>query len=139
MLLTLDQFCTRYQGTKVDFDGFAGAQCVDLFRQYCNDVWGIPHTGALGKDGGAKDLYLNYDLMPLEVRYLIKMPYPVSTGDVVVFGPNRNNKYGHVGIYIATVGDKVLVFEQDGFKQDGAKYNWRDVADVLGALRKRYV
>ena len=63
--MTLNEFCTRYQGQKVDFDGVCGAQCVDLARQYMDKVYQIPRTEGLGEDGGAKDLYLKYDKMPL--------------------------------------------------------------------------
>ncbi len=45
--MTLDEFVKKYLGKKVDYDGQYGAQCVDLFRQYCKDVLGIPHTGGV--------------------------------------------------------------------------------------------
>lgn len=132
--MKLSEFCNKYQGKKVDFDGAYGAQCVDLFRQYLKDVWGLPHTGAVE---GAKDLYLNYDKLPLEKKYLYK-PRSVFCGDIVVFGATPNNKYGHVAIFIAYDNDdNMLVFEQDGIKQDGAKYTWRSSQGMLGVLRKR--
>ena len=37
--MKLDEFINKYINTKVDFDGAFGAQCVDLFRQYCKDVF----------------------------------------------------------------------------------------------------
>ena len=132
--MSLEEFIKKYIGKKVDFDGAFGAQCVDLFRQYNKDVWGNPHTGAVE---GAKDLYLNYESMPNEVKYLKKVNTPF-VGDVVVFGPTTSNKYGHVGIIVGSVGcDTLLIFEQDGFKQDGAKINIRDTASIIGYLRKK--
>jgi hypothetical protein len=47
------------------------------------------------------------------------------------------NKYGHVAIYLGMVGNSYLVFEQDGFKQDGAKINLRGKENLLGYLRRR--
>lgn len=132
--MSLEEFVKKYIGKKVDFDGAFGAQCVDLFRQYNKDVWGNPHTGAVE---GAKDLYLNYESMPNEVEYLKKVNTPF-VGDVVIFGATTSNKYGHVGIIVGSVGcNTVLVFEQDGFKQDGAKINIRDTASIIGYLRKK--
>ena len=69
MKLRFDEFINKYINTKVDFDNAFGAQCVDLFRQYCKDVLNIPHTGAVE---GAKDVFLNYDKLPLEQKYFKK-------------------------------------------------------------------
>jgi len=133
-MLTLSEFCNKYQGTRVDFDGYYGAQCVDLYRQYCKEVFGIPRTESVD---GAKDLWYKYDLFPIEKQYLRKMAYPIASGDLVIFDATPKNPYGHVAIYIASEGDRVLVFEQDGLKQDGAKYNWRSCDGMLGVLRKK--
>ena len=67
-MMLISQFLTKYTGIKVDYDGAYGSQCVDLFRQYCQDVLNIPHTGACATSGGAKDLYLDYNKMPLEKK-----------------------------------------------------------------------
>ena len=46
-------------------------------------------------------------------------------------------KYGHVAIVISELGDDLIVFEQDGFKQDGAKIALRSRERLLGFLRKK--
>ena len=134
--MNLTYFVKKYNGKKVDFDGAFGAQCVDLFRQYNKEVWGNPHTGAVE---GAKDLILNYDNLPLEQKYLEKIPryfFP-KAGDVAVWGASSSNKYGHVAIVVYTEDNNLIVFEQDGFKQDGAKLNIRTDDNLLGFLRKK--
>lgn len=134
--MTLTHFIKKYNGKKVDFDGAFGAQCVDLFRQYNKEVWGNPHTGAVE---GAKDLILNYDNLPLEQKHLEKIPryfFP-KAGDVAVWGASSSNKYGHVAIVVYTEDNNLIVFEQDGFKQDGAKLNIRTDDNLLGFLRKK--
>lgn len=131
--MTLEEFVRKHNGKKVDFDGAFGAQCVDLFRQYNKDVWGNPHTGAVE---GAKDLFLNFKNMPAEVKYLKIVKSP-SAGDVVVWGAANTNKYGHVAILLGFVGESLIVFEQDGFRQDGAKLNVRSRDNLLGFLRKK--
>lgn len=136
--MTLTHFIKKYNGKKVDFDGAFGAQCVDLFRQYNKEVWGNPHTGAVE---GAKDLILNYDNLPLEQKYLEKIPryfFP-KAGDVAVWGASSRNKYGHVAIVVYTEDNNLIVFEQDGFKQDGAKLNIRTDDNLLGFLRKKII
>lgn len=138
--MTLEEFVKKYIGKKVDFDMVYGAQCVDLFRQYNKEVWGNPHTGAVD---GAKDLVVNYERMPLEQRFLSLVPVDrdiVKAGDVAVWNATEVNKYGHVAIVVGVLGDEsLIVFEQDGFKQDGAKLNVRSSKNLLGFLRKKCV
>ena len=68
--MTVEEFVKKYNGKLIDYDHAFGAQCVDVFRQYCPDVCGIKeHTGPCATTGGAKDLFLDYDKMPLEKKY----------------------------------------------------------------------
>lgn len=133
--MTLLEFVQKYVKTKVDFDGAYGAQCVDLFRQYCEDVLGIPHTGAVE---GAKDLVEKYRFLARErERFaLITDRYSAQRGDVAVWGATQGNPYGHVAIVLEARADRLAVFEQDGFAQDGAKIAERSVSGVIGYLRK---
>ena len=135
--MDLIEFVNKYHGKKVDFDGAYGTQCVDLFRQYCKDVLRAGHTGAVE---GAKDLYERYAELPAECKYFDRISREngcPEVGDVVVFGATTTNKYGHVAICIGydAINDKILCFEQDGIKQDGAKITSRGTRDFLGVLR----
>ena len=135
--MTLDEFVNIYNGKKIDYDGRYGAQCVDVFRQYCKDVLAIPHTGGVV---GAVELYTKYEAMPLEQKYFDKLVYAggkPEAGDVVIFGPTKTNPYGHVAIVLDASSEEIAVFEQDGFKQDGAHVGSWNYARVLGFLRKR--
>lgn len=133
--MELSEFINKNLGKKVDFDGANGPTCVDLFRAYNRDVNGYPRTEALGADGGAKDLYLRYNEFPIESMYYARFNAEPACGDIVVFDGHRGNKYGHVAIYISTLSNgKLLVFEQDGIKQDGAKFAIWDTKRVLGYL-----
>ena len=131
--MKLEEFINKYINTKVDFDGAFGAQCVDLFRQYCKDVLNIPHTGTVD---GAKDIVLNYRKMEGEQKYFYLLPITqFRTGDVIVWNANSINKYGHVAIGIGILGNGILVLEQDGLKQNGVKFKTRSFDNVLGILR----
>lgn len=133
--MTLTGFVQKYNGKKVDFDGAFGAQCVDLFRQYNKDVYGLPHTGVVE---GAKDLFLGYEQLPVERRYYeVVNKDEIIPGDVVVWDGTTTNEYGHVAIVLGNLDDNIIVFEQDGFAQDGAKISLRARANLLGALRRR--
>ena len=135
--MTLDEFVKKYSGTKVDYDGQYGYQCVDLFRQYCADVLNIPHTGAVV---GAAELYTKYEALPLEQKYFNRIAYDGTVpqaGDVVIFSATASNAYGHVAIVLSADDKELTVFEQDGFKQDGAHIGTWKHERILGFLRKR--
>lgn len=137
--MTLGCFVQKYNGKKVDYDGVFGAQCVDLFRQYVLDVLGISeHTGSCSTSGGAKDLYLDYNKMPLEKKYFVRITNKSFVpGDVLVWDENGTNKFGHVAIYLGKLDNDFIVFEQNGIAQDGAKIALRSRERLLGGLRKK--
>lgn len=135
--MNLIEFVNKYHGKKVDFDGAFGAQCVDLFRQYCKDVLRAGHTGAVD---GAKDLFLKYADLPAECKYFDRISIQNGSpeiGDVLVWDATPANKYGHVAICLGydVTNDMIVVFEQDGLKQDGAKIAVRLKNNLLGVLR----
>lgn len=134
--MTLKEFVYKYIGKGIDYDKMYGFQCVDVFRQYCTDVLKIEHTGGVD---GAKDLYINYSKMPREQKYFVlideKKSPEYKEGDVLIWGATKTNRYGHVAILLAEMSGDVLVFEQNGFKQDGAKIGLRTKENLLGALR----
>ena len=138
--MTLIEFIEKYQGKKVDFDGAYGAQCVDLFRQYTKDVLGIrEHTGPCQTTGGALDLFMDYNIMPVEKKYFTRSTNNNwKSGDILVWDKTPANKYGHVAILIAVFDNsKFLVFEQNGITQAGAEIRVRDKTGLLGYLRKK--
>lgn len=132
--MTLKSFIEKYNGQKVDFDKKFGCQCVDLFRQYCQDVLKIEHTGSVV---GAKDLFENYNSLPKEKKYFVKFSNDIEPhqGDVAIWGASTSNVYGHVAIVISTFENCLIVLEQNGFKQDGTKIVVRSKTNLLGYLR----
>ena len=138
--MLLDEFVKKYNGKKVDYDGAFGAQCVDLARQYWKEGLGIlEHTGSCSTTGGAKDLYLDYNKMPIEKKYFNRIPKNKAfvPGDTLIWDSTKTNKYGHVAIYLGKLNNSFIVFEQNGFEQDGAKIIIRGKENLLGALRKK--
>jgi len=137
-MLTLAEFVKKYNNEKVDFDGVYGAQCVDLVRQYFKEVWGIPQPEGVD---GAKDFYFKHVNRPVQMRYCTITEYDGGmappAGAVVIFGANATNQYGHIGICLSAGRDTLIVFEQDGFKQDGAKVCTWNYTRMLGWLTKR--
>lgn len=114
----------------MDFDSAYGAQCVDLFRQYVKDVWNLPQLPPVK---GAKDFAKEHSNTKIKfLKHNKNQSY--SKGDVLIWDSTLANPYGHIAIYIDMIDDCYLVFEQDGFKQDGAKLNLRSGSNLMGAL-----
>jgi hypothetical protein len=128
--MRLDKFVDDNLGKKVDFDGVYGAQCVDLFREYCQDVWQIPHTGGVE---GAKDLFAQ---KAPGLQYLSIGSAQALPGDVVIWDASQTNKYGHVAILLYGTDTTLVVLEQDGFAQTGVKIVVRNTTRCLGFIRK---
>lgn len=129
--MTLEEFITKYQGKKIDWDKCNGPQCVDLHRQYCNDVLDVPQTPALGMNGGAKDIWEKHGTLKQHSRNDLRK------GDILIYGASDKNPYGHVCVLVAELSaDYIVVFEQDGFTQDGAKLKLRTKDNLLGGLYK---
>ena len=137
--MDIEEFVKKYNGVKVDYDKAYGPQCVDLARQWIKEGLGIPeHTGSCSTTGGAKDLFLDYNKMPKEKKYFKRSKLKnYLPGDILIWDSTEKNKYGHVAIYLGKLNDSLIVFEQDGFKQDGAKINLRSRTKLLGYLRKK--
>ena len=134
--MTLAEFAAKYSGKKVDFDKEYGAQCVDLFRQYCQDVIGCPHTGAVE---GARDLWFKFSDNDEKLYFDRFSPWFVQPGDVAIWDETANNKYGHVAIVLLVdnKAKELLVLEQNGFAQDGVKLTVRGWSNLIGVLRKK--
>lgn len=123
--MTLKRFIVTYNGQKLDWDNANGFQCVDLARFYFRDVLDIPQLPAVE---GAKDLWEKHGCLKQTTS-------SYAPGDVLIYGATKSNKYGHVCILVSLLdSDTFIVFEQDGFKQDGAKLNVRGKDDLIGGL-----
>jgi len=129
-MLTIGEFLDKYLGRKIDFDSAYGAQCVDLFRQYCREVLGVSQPKPVD---GARELWIN------DQKDFNKLSKNMAEpGDTIIWNSNSNNSYGHVAIVLSLLPeDKVLVAEQDGFKQEGTVLKIRSLNGALGVLRPK--
>lgn len=135
--MKLFNFVNKYLNKHIDYDKYYGAQCVDVFRQFCRDVLNIPHTGAVE---GAKDIFIHHNSMPIQQKYFNQLKLneidSIKYGDVIIWDKTQNNQYGHIAIIISELSDnEVLVIEQNGFNQNGLKLNRRNLDNCLGILR----
>ena len=100
----------------VDYDNYAGVQCVDLIREYTN--W-------LGKDIGNGNAY-EYATKSIDTNYFDRYgndtnPQP---GDIFVMKQNQYGagNYGHVGVIYAVYSDYYEYIDYLGSTHRGAIY-----------------
>lgn len=98
--MTFDNFFDKYLGTKIDYDGVSGVQCVDLIKLYLDKVFGIK----AGAWGNARDYWLSFDSRePLKKNFTkIKntADFVPKKGDIVVWSGDisASNDYGHIAV-----------------------------------------
>ena len=131
-MITLTAFIKKYLGKKVDYDKAYGYQCVDLYRQYCEEVLNVPQSPRIE---GAADIFKNPGKLTA-VPESTTADY--SAGDILIWGPTDTNKFGHVAILVSIYNtNNFIVLEQDGFKQDGCKLSLRSRDNLIGYLWKK--
>lgn len=98
--MTYQEFRKKYLGTKVDWDKKYGGQCVDLFRQYVNDVLELKQPKGVV---GAKDFWANYEKDAiLKDNFVLIENTPKAVpqeGDVMIWDAWKGNEFGHIAIF----------------------------------------
>lgn len=112
--MTFTEFRKKYLGKKVDWDKKYDGQCVDLFRQYVNDVLGLQQPKGVV---GAKDFWTNYETDPIlnkNFKKITNTPTGVpQEGDVMIWGAYSGNPYGHISIFIKGDVNKFVSLDQN--------------------------
>lgn len=139
--MTHDQFITKYSGKKIDWDGKYQGQCVDLFRQYCHDVFGMKKQprGVYG----AADFWENFELDPVLKLHFFRIPNTLDfipkKGDVMVWKRSAGKGYGHISIVHSANVWTFISFDQNWRKlnvSELTKHNYL-YPGVYGVLRKK--
>lgn len=129
--MTFDQFIAKYNGSKIDFDGALGAQCVDLYRFYLKEVLGVPQTpGVIGA-------YQIFDTAGDGFDKIPNSPTAIpQKGDVVIwdqnYGPN-----GHVAIFIDGDVNRFRSFDQNNPVGSACAVKDHNYSHVTGWLRAK--
>lgn len=130
--MTLEKFVKQYEGKKVDYDGYYGAQCVDLIRLYIHLVWGLIQPKNIISAYEAYTRWLRCSDGFKEIGW--KSITKIARGDIAVFPPTGANLHGHIAIVLDVTDDEILCFEQNGFTQKGAEQKRRPLDTVFGCL-----
>lgn len=127
-IMNLTEFINKYTGVGIDWDGHYGFQCVDLYRQYLWDVYGIKNAPLVV---GAKDIW---DKSPEGFE---RIPYQSGAypqpGDIMIWNAKMGSGYGHVGVVHSGNADGFICFEQNPWKP---KLVNRSYSNIIGWLHK---
>jgi surface antigen len=127
--MTLDEFFAKYDGQFVDYDAVSGPQCVDVIKQYKDEVLGLPAPAL----GNAKD-YWNNESSDFERIQNSSTAVP-QKGDIVIWGTGIG-PYGHIAIATGT-GDTSSFesFDQNFPLNSPCRFVKHNYNSVIGWLR----
>lgn len=128
-----DDFFNKYNGKGVDWDGYYGFQCVDLYRQYVKEVVDCPQSPGVTGAADIWDTYLNeyFDRIANTPEGV-----PIK-GDILIWSKNAGGGFGHVSI--ASVGntDTFTSFDQNWPVGSLCHFQAHNYTNVLGWLRAK--
>lgn len=129
--MSLQDFFNQYNGQGVDFDGYAGDQCVDLVQFYNRDVVAAPRL-----TGNAADIWdtypqANYDRIDNAPD---NFPQP---GDIVIWNRNVGGGNGHIDVCQTADANSFTGLDQNWPTGSVSHFQQHDYANVLGWLHPK--
>lgn len=132
--MTYDEFFKKYNGRPIDFDGYYGNQCMDLYRQYVKEVIECPQSPGVN---GAKDVWNTY--LPNYFDRIPNTPDGVpQKGDIVIWGVGVG-PYGHIAIFDSGDANSFKSFDQNWPVGTYCHLQQHNYNNVLGWLRKKAI
>lgn len=131
--MTLKEFITKYTDKGIDYDGHFGFQCVDLYRQYVQEVLQLPQSPGVR---GAADIWDNY----LKEHYerIDNSPEAVpEAGDIIIWDKNAGGGFGHVAVFVDGDVSKFTSFDQNWPTSSKPHLQNHYYKNVLGWIRPK--
>jgi hypothetical protein len=132
--MTLKDFIEKYDGKHTDYDGYYGAQCMDLMHRYIDEVViGKPSPEVL-RAPHAKAAYLNFTSNDT-FKKIDNTPEGIpKPGDIMFWG---GGTYGHVAIFINGNANDFTSFDQNYPLNSPCHKQYHNYTNVLGWLESR--
>lgn len=126
--MILQDFITKYTGKKIDFDGSFGAQCMDLYRFYVKEVWGVKQTpGVIGAYQVFGSLPAGFD------KFTTGTP---QVGDVITWS-EKQVKFGHIAIVTEVNAFGFKCFEQNAPIGGACRIGSYNYKNIIGWFRPK--
>ena len=136
----IDDWLATVVGQALDPDGHYGNQCVDAVDHYAEFIFGVRWQDCVGGVSGANQLL---DAAP--DAYWTRIDYShgfiPQRGDVLVYGGDQYNQWGHTAVVESADAIGIGVVQQDGFGAplkfvDGGWYSNKPAARARLAYRQ---
>lgn len=136
--MNLNEFIKKYSGKKVDWDGYYGGQCVDLARQYIDEVLELNQPRGVR---GACNFWDNFDsdqnLNGQFEKIKNTLPFIPQAGDIMIWDCSVGGGYGHISIVTEADINKFTSFDQNWRALNVCELTKHDYKNVLGVFRKK--
>ncbi len=141
--MTFDAFVNKYLGRAIDYDGSAGAQCVDLAKAYLKEVHNVPQF-SIG--GSAMYYYLRFEQFDKLNKKFIRIPntkdfVPIK-GDIALWNATKGGGHGHVAICTGE-GDTKYFYSYDmnwnGKAMKKVKHDYKGFYGVLRPIDRSMI
>lgn len=105
--MTFDEFIKKYTNKGIDYDGYYGFQCVDLFRQYAKEVLNFNQLPPVPY---AKDFW---GIVTPDYEKIANTPTGVpKKGDVIIWN-SKVGIAGHIAVFISGNVNTFNSFDQN--------------------------
>jgi len=133
--MTADQFFVKYAGKYIDYDGYYGYQCVDLYRQFVKEVYGCQQSPPVSGAAKVWDTY-NKDFFTRIPNGPVNYP---NRGDIVIWNTKAGGGYGHIAIAMDAGSYTFNSFDQNwptGSRCHKQPHNYTNVLGWLTPKKK---
>lgn len=135
--MTFDAFVNKYIGRAVDYDGSAGAQCVDLAKAGLKEIHGVAPFSVVS----AKNYFLKYksyyELVEKFELIANTLDFVPMKGDMAVWDSSKGGGHGHVA-WCSGEGNTKYFYSYDmNWNGKAMKKVKHDYKGFLGVLRPR--
>ena len=129
--MTVRGFFDKYNGKGIDYDGWYGFQCMDLYHQYDKECIGSKNYPA----PAAKDVWNKYDFN--FYKRISNTPTNIpQEGDVIIWGTTIG-PYGHIAVFYACDVINFTSFDQNFPINSKCHFQVHSYKGVLGWLRPK--
>ena len=115
--MLFSQWVKNFEGTKIDYDGVYGVQCVDLIKHYIENVLEIkPQSIGNAIDYFKKRKTLKY-LKENFTPHDYKKGFEFKKGDIIVM--QGSSKYGHIAVCNGKFDNKCVYAYDENYRGSG--------------------
>src|SRR3990167_9367950 len=134
-MITFDQFIQKYSGKYIDYDGYYGYQCMDLYRQFVKEVYGCQQSPPVSGAAKVWDTY-NKDFFTSISNGPVNYP---NRGDIIIWNTKAGGGYGHIAIAMDSTSMTFNSFDQNwpvGSRCHKQPHNYTNVLGWLTPKKK---